>query len=269
MMKLFGFGRDDTSFAGTCSECLLACGLVLIGEVAGAPEVPAGDRAEGLPFLCAAFDDVGLGKVGRRDLGGRLEALEGEREAFADAVVTGGQDVGATETEDEHHLDGPLADATNLGEVLDDGFVGHFADARKSGDGAVEGFGGEVAECEGLVGGEAGGAELLVGCVEKFLWSGVTMHHRLARVCHVCELRKAAQEFGMDGCCSFAVELLIDDGLGESFEGGLLATDAHGEGARTRDELGEFGVGGGERGDGFVDVVGWGLRAGGVRAGHG
>ena len=28
------------------------------------------------------------------------------------------------------------------------------------GDGAVEGFGGEVAQSEGLVGGEAGGAEL-------------------------------------------------------------------------------------------------------------
>ena len=38
--------------------------------------------------------------------------------------------------------------------------VVHAADAGEGGDGAVEGFGGEVAEGEGLVGGEAGGAEL-------------------------------------------------------------------------------------------------------------
>ena len=142
------------------------------GEVAGAPQIPAGDGAPGFPFFCAALHDVGFGEEVGGDLGGGLEALEGEGEAFADAVVAGGKDVGAAETEDEEHLDGPLADAADLGEVVDDGLVGHAADAGEGGDGAVEGFGGEVAEGEGLVGGEAGGAELLGGDVEDLLGSG-------------------------------------------------------------------------------------------------
>jgi hypothetical protein len=62
--------------------------------------------------------------------------------------------------------------------VFDDGFVGHAADAGEGGDGAVEGFGGEVAEGEGLVGGEAGGAELLVGAVEDLLGEGVAGDRR-------------------------------------------------------------------------------------------
>jgi len=68
-------------------------------------------------------------------------------------------------------VDGPDADAADLGEVLDDGLVGHAADAGQRGDGAVEGFGGEVAQGERLVGGEAGGAELGVGAVEDLLGS--------------------------------------------------------------------------------------------------
>ena len=45
---------------------------------------------------------------------GGLELAEGEGEAFADAVVAGGEDVGAAEAEDEQHLDGPAADAADL-----------------------------------------------------------------------------------------------------------------------------------------------------------
>ncbi len=41
------------------------------------------------------------------------------------------------------------------------------------GDGAIDGFGGEVAEGEHLVFGEAGGAELLVGAVEEMLRGGM------------------------------------------------------------------------------------------------
>ena len=50
----------------------------------------------------------------------------------------------------------------------------------------------------------------------------------------------------MDGGGGFAVELLVDDGLDEGFEGGLGAGDAHGEGAGALDEAAELGVGGGE-----------------------
>jgi len=46
------------------------------------------------------------------------------------------------------------------------------------------------------------------------------------------------------------VELLVDDGLCEGFEGGLLGAETDGEGAGFFDEAGEFGVGGGEEGGG-------------------
>ena len=49
----------------------------------------------------------------------------------------------------------------------------------------------------------------------------------------------------MDGGGGFAVELLVDDGFDEGFEGGLGAGYAHGEGAGAYDELAEFGIGGG------------------------
>ena len=49
--------------------------------------------------------------------------------------------------------------------MFDDGFVGHALDLLESGDGAVDGFGGEIAEGERLVFREAGGAELFVGAV--------------------------------------------------------------------------------------------------------
>ena len=139
------------------------------GEVAGAPEIPAGDRAPGRPLLRAALHVGGPGEQIGRDLDAGLEALEGEGEAFADAVVAGGENVRAAEAEDEHHLDGPLADAPDLREVLDDGRILHPTDLRQGRDGAVESPGGEVAEGEGLVVGEAGGAELLGGAVEEVL----------------------------------------------------------------------------------------------------
>jgi len=220
-----------------------------VGEVAGSPHVPTGDGAPGSPFLCAALHVGGLGEVVGGDLFAGLDALEGEGEAFADAVVAGGEDVGAAEAEHEEHFDGPLADAADLGEVLDDGFVVHLADAGERGDGAVDGFGGEVAEGEGLVGGEAGGAELGCGDVEDLLGGGVDGHeggHGL----------EAGDEAGVDGGGGFAMELLVDDGLGEGFEGGLVGGEAEGEGAGAGDEFGEFGVGGGEGGYGLGGVVG-------------
>ena len=139
------------------------------GEVAGAPQIPAGDRAPGLPFFCATMHFVRFGEIGWGHLVGGFQFAEGEGKAFADAVVVDGEDVGSAEAEDEEHLDSPLADATNLCQVLDDCFVRHAADARKSGDGAIDGLCGEVAEGEGLVVREARSAELFVGAVEKVL----------------------------------------------------------------------------------------------------
>ena len=219
------------------------------GEIAGAPEVPAGDGAPGLPFFCATLHDVRLGEEVWGNFGGGLESLEGEGEAFADTVVGGGEDVRTAEAEDEEHLDRPLADASNLGEVVDDFVIGHAANAGQGRDGGVEGFGGEVAEGEGLVGGEAGGAEFAGGDFEDLFGSGVDGRKRG----HGLE---AGDEAGVDGGGGLAVELLVDDGFGEGFEGRLVGRETEGDGTGGGDEPGELGVGGGERGCGLDRIVG-------------
>jgi len=70
----------------------------------------------------------------------------------------------------------------------------------------------------------------------------------------------------MDGGGGLAVELLVDDGLGEGFKGGLAGGETHGERADAGDQLREFGVGGGEMRDGCFGVVrelaGWAGAAG-------
>ena len=198
------------------------------GEVAGSPEVPACYRTPGLPFFCAAVHDVGFGEIHGGDFVGGFEFAEGEGEAFADAVVVYGEDVGAAEAEDEEHFDGPAPDAAYCGEVLDDGFVGHPTDADEGGDGAIDGFCGEVSESEGLVVGEAGGAELLVGAVEKMLGGEVLVGG---------DGVEAFEQAAVDGGGCFAVQLLIDDAFDESFEGRLSAGNAELEGAGAFDEL--------------------------------
>ncbi len=185
--------------------------------------------------------DVGFGKVHRGDFVGGFEFAEGEGEAFADAVVVDGQHVGAAEAEDEQHFYCPAADAADLCEVLDDGFVGHALNLFEGGDGAVDGLCGEIAEGEHFVFREAGGAELLVRAVEKLLWGGMGTgasgfeRHRG---------REGFEETAMDGGGGFAVELLIDDGFNKGFERRLVTGNPHGERAGAFDEFAEFGIGG-------------------------
>ena len=184
---------------------------IQFGEIAGAPKIPAGDRAPGCPFFGSTLHVGGLGEEVRRDLGGRLEALKREGEAFSHPVVAGGEDVRSPEAEDEHHFDGPLADAADLGKVLDDRVVCHAADTGEGWDGAVEGLGGEIAEGEGLVVGKTGGTQLGGGAVEEMLRRGVN-----AEAAKGFEARDHAC---VDGGGGLAVELLIDDGFGEGFKG--------------------------------------------------
>jgi hypothetical protein len=239
----------DESFNDFVQRALQLFGF---GEVAGAPHVPAGDGAPWLPFFCAAMHDVGFGKVHGGDFVGGFEFAEGEGEAFADAVIVDGEDIGAAEAEDEEHFYGPATDAADLCEVFDDGFVGHTTDVFEIWDGAVDGFGGEVAEGEHLVFGEAGGAELLVGAVEELLRGGMG-----ASACGFERhgRREALDHAAMDGGGGLAVELLIDDAFGEGFEGGLGAGDAEFEGACALDEFAESGIVCGEFAAGESAVV--------------
>jgi hypothetical protein len=95
--------------------------------------------------------------------------------------------------------------------------------------------------------GEAGAAELLVGAVEEVLGVGVDAY--------TADMVEAFEQAAVDGCGGFAVELLIDDGLDESFEGGLGAGDTQVEWTCPFDELTEFGIVSGEFAAGQSAIV--------------
>lgn len=97
----------------------------------------------------------------------------------------------------------------------------------------------------------------------------MAMMEGFAGVGHVGQRREAAQEAGVDGSGGLAMELLVDDGFGEGLKRALFWGDTHGEGADAGDEPGELGIGGRDRGDRGRSVVGRGLRASWMRAGHG
>ena len=60
----------------------------------------------------------------------------------------------------------------------------------------------------------------------------------------------------VDGGGGLAVQLLVEDGLEQGFEGRRSGVEAQRKGAGAVDEGGEFGVGGLEMGDGFVGIEG-------------
>ena len=213
---------------------LFGLGGLARSEVASSPHVPARDGSPGCPLFPSLFHFGGRGEQCRCDFGFRLETLERQGEAFADAVVADGKNVGAAEAKHQHHLYRPSTDAPNLGQVLDDGFIGHAADARESGDCAVDGPGGEVTEGEGLIVGEAGGAKLLVGCVEEML--------RLRVDAISCNFSEGSKKAGVDCSGGFSVKLLINDGLQESLKRRLLRGEAKGEWAGLGDEFCQLGV---------------------------
>lgn len=212
------------------------------GEIAGSPEVPAGDGAPGPPLFGAAQHGVWFGEHGGVEGFALRQTVEGEGETFADAVIGDGEDVGAAEAKDEEHLDGPRADAANCGETLDDFRVGHAADGDEGGNGAVEGLRGEIAEGFGLGGGEAAGAEHVVGRLKQVFRSGM-------------ELAERGEQAFENGRGRLAVELLINDGFEQRLKGRVLAFELQGEGSGALDEVAEFRVGGGEVAAGLLSVV--------------
>ena len=212
---------------------LVGCRGWFAGEVAGAPEIPAGDRAIGLPLFGAAEHGVGFGEhVGGDGLGFRAcERFwsEGEQEAFADAVVGDREDVGATEAEDEEHFDRPGTDAADGGESADDFVVGQPTDLGEGGDGAVDGFGSEVAQGEGLGAGEAGAAQDVVGDSDELFGLRV-------------QIAEGFDEAAQDGGGCFAMKLLIDDGLEQGFEGRVLAFEFQRKRAGAVDQHGQLRI---------------------------
>ena len=63
---------------------------------------------QGCHFFARRSMSAGVARSAGVTLVVGLRLAEGEGEAFADAVVAGGEDVGAAEAEDEQHLDGPV-----------------------------------------------------------------------------------------------------------------------------------------------------------------
>ena len=133
--------------------------------------------------------------------------------------------------------------------MFDDGFVGHATDAGEGGDGAVGGFGGEIAEGEHFVFRETSGAELLIGAIEQVLGRRV--------VADAADVVEALEHPAVNGGCGFAVELLVDDALDEGFERRLCACNSHRERAGAFDESPKFRIGGGEFATGESGVVAW------------
>lgn len=152
------------------------------GGVGGAPQIPGGGGAVGTPALAELEQGLGLGQG---------SFTVGDAEAVAHAEVVHGQDVGATELENEEHFDGPTAHAADLGQAGDDFVVGQFGDLAAGGDEAGEGFFGEVADGPDFGEGEAAGAELVVGHGGDFLGAGEAARGE--------ELAEAAEDGGGGG----------------------------------------------------------------------
>jgi hypothetical protein len=101
--------------------------------------------------------------------------------------------------------------------VLDDGLIRHAANPRQRRHRSVQRLGCEVTQREGLVGGEAGGAELLVGGIEEFLRYG--MKEFGAGVVFGNVRVEAADKACLDRRRCLAVQLLVDDGFASASNG--------------------------------------------------
>jgi hypothetical protein len=80
------------------------------GFFEGAPHVPGGDGAVRAPAFAEGEEFFGAGHV---------FFVVGDGPAFFYAEVVDGEDVGAAETEDQEHFDGPGANAADRNETFD------------------------------------------------------------------------------------------------------------------------------------------------------
>src|SRR5712692_7398824 len=92
-------------------------------QVERTPQVPAGYAAIGPPSL-AASDQLGGG--------GQLAPLKYPAKALANAIVRDRKDVGSSKAKNQKHLHRPSAYTPDRDELLDDFFVAHPTQLRKS-----------------------------------------------------------------------------------------------------------------------------------------
>ena len=219
-----GFGVPASAgFADTGGADLV--GGLIAGAFKGAPHIPRGDGAVGAPTLAEGEEFLGLGHV---------FLTVGDGPALLDAQVVDGENVGASEAEDQKHFDGPGADAANGDEAFDEFFVGHFFRLFMSGDDAFESFLGEILHGQDFCAGEAGFAQGVLAEFEHLFGRG--------RAVTAGERFNATE----DGGGGFAGDGLVGDGFEKGFIGGRSASDVGLKGERFFDEPGKTLIGGGE-----------------------
>ena len=173
----------------------------------GAPEVPGADAAVGAPGLGQALEAHGL-----RQFAQAVDPLR----APADAVVAHREDVRPSQRKNEQHVRGPLADATHLGDGLDDLRVFHAKEAPAVQGPCGEGLG-QGPQGRDLLAGQTHGPQRPVRGGRQRLRSGV-----LAAV--------ARPQPPGDRAGRAALELLEDDGTNQRTVGVPLGANP----ARTR-----------------------------------
>ncbi len=216
---------SSTSFFRQAGDSAFSAGLGLggayftqggvAGAVAGAPHVPGSDGAVGTPAFAESQEFFGFGLV--------LFAV-GDGPAFLHAEVVDGENIGATEAEDQKHFHGPGADAADGGQAFDEFLVGEFLRVIECGDDAFNSLFGEVFHGHCLCAGEAGFAQSLFAELYHFLGCGGATG------------RAESFDTAENGCGGFAGDGLIGDSFEEGFIGTLEMIGVHLERLRFGDK---------------------------------
>jgi hypothetical protein len=208
----FAFAENDLSLSDELGGKDLAGGGVA-SALEGPPHVPAGDGAVGSPLFAEGQEFLGFGHV--------LLAV-GDGPALFYPEVVDGEDIGATQIENQEHLDSPGADAADRDQTLDELFVGHFPGLLARGDDTFERFAREIFHGQDLCTGKTGFAECELAELEHLLRRGRAIG--------------AAQglDAGEDGGGGLPGDGLVSDGFEESFVGAV-------GGVHAGLELGGFG----------------------------
>lgn len=195
------------------------------------PAVPTGDGGVGAPG-----GGDGVGEIFAREFGEVVDALD----LGADAEVVPGEDIEATEGEDEIHLSGPDTDTGDLREAGDDFLIGAAIEGAEV-DEAVVDLGGEVEEVAAFLLGDADGTEFC---------RGKLCQRRGGDSLFASEFFEAAPENAGDD----SGDLLTDDGAGE--HGEMPGIAFHQAGADAVDDLAHAAVFFAEVFDGGIEMGG-------------
>ena len=147
---------------------------------------------------------------------GHLPQPVGQTKTVAHTEVVDGQDVGSAETEYEHHLDSPAADAADLCQASDDLLVAQRTQRLVVRDNARECLLREIAQRGDLREGEPGCAEC-----------GLRRGENGCGCWKQAFLAAAVNETGQDRARRRSIELLVRNRLSECLEGRAIRLHRH------------------------------------------